>query len=386
MIKKIVIGTTVLLLILLLLSLKSKDNGKKLTGAENGNKAAVSATDSKRTFLLGFTHWPPSFDAKEIESMYGFQKQNSDLSVYHQVEGVAWPEALAGGKYPKRLVDNWNFVKSHFPKGRPVYLALTPLNDSRTGLANYANEKSDQEALPAPWSGYALNQQEVKNAYLNYVEEAVNFFQPEFLAIDIESNVLLSKDPKKWNEFLDLHEYIYKTLKKKYPELVIFSTVQYEHLNATQADAFGKAKLQKAEVEKLLKNSDLFALSTYPYMSKIKPVRESYFDLALSLNKPIAIAETGYASKDFSVYGYKFEQSPEDQRQYFDVLFKAAAANNFKFIVNFAAFDYVKLLQSLPKPARELAGVWVYTGLKNSEGADKPAFMLWQNELVKQLE
>lgn len=87
---------------------------------------------------------------------------------------------------------------------------------------------------------------DVKRAYLNYVQTAIAHFDPQYLLIGIEGNIMISRSPDLWTDYLDLHTYVYTNIRRDHPDLPIFAIVQYEHLRAAyegdtaeQADRVG---------------------------------------------------------------------------------------------------------------------------------------------------
>ena len=50
-------------------------------------------------------------------------------------------------------------------------------------------------------------------------------------------------------------------------------------------------------------------------------------------------------------------------------------------MVNFPTIDYDKLLTDIPANKRELAIIWVYTGLERSDACPKQALSVWDKYL-----
>lgn len=69
------------------------------------------------------------------------------------------------------------------------------------------------------------------------------------MAIGIESNILQAKDPRKWEEYKDLHRAVYQELKAAHPNLPVFFTVEMLHLKGLK-DKVDAAR-QQAEVRSL---------------------------------------------------------------------------------------------------------------------------------------
>jgi hypothetical protein len=363
------------ILFLLLLIIGSKDKSEKSVIPENtGNTTKVEAT--ARKFYMGFTPWPPDFSDQAVKGSYKFIDDHADIIAHHLDNGIPWQESLEGKEFSKHLRDQWALRKSNTTNDHKVYLAITPINTDRNGLAPYWGE-TDNIPLSEPWKSYGFNDERVKKAYLNYAIRAIEYFKPDYIATGIESNILISKALSKWNDYLELNEYIYKELKKKYPKLLIFNTIQYEHLRAIENDAKPNRHLQIPEVKKLMQNSDLFAISTYHFGTAHNPANSNYFGPALSFGKPLAVGEMGAMSKDITIFGNKIHANEQDQSEFINFILSEANKNNFLFVINFVNIDYDKLLGKLPNEVKEVAKAWVNTGLVRSDYSPKPALSVW---------
>ena len=173
-----------------------------------------------RTYRLGFTPFPYDISQAAIDYVYTAIGNDADIIAHHFDEGIPWPEALAGSAYNQNVLDDWDQRKSKTPSGHKIYVAITPINTARSGLALYWGP-DDNLPLPDPWNGYAFNHQDVKTAYLNHAVRTINYFEPDFLAIGIEVNLLVTNNPGVWNAYLELNQYIYTELKKLYPNLPV---------------------------------------------------------------------------------------------------------------------------------------------------------------------
>jgi hypothetical protein len=242
------------------------------------------------------------------------------------------------------------------------------------------------QPLPPPWDQYELDDPHVQLAYLNYVMAAVEFFRPRYVAIGVESNILLATDFSRWAGYKQLNAFIYTAIKRLHPELTVFVTIQYEHMLGLAGDSLRLAvQLQdiypnvlEQEARALLQHSDLVALSTYPYIGYFITVTPAYYDRALftarDLRKPLAIAETGYTTRNVfvdlfqeSLYG-----SEEIQNSFLGYLLHAAQHHFFEFVVNYVPADY-----GTAYGVGAVTLTWAYTGLIREDGAPKPALATW---------
>ena len=166
-----------------------------------------------RHFRMGFT--PVSQEITSVELQYAYAKlaHQADIVNFHFDGGVPWQESLDGSDYNPRVIADWNFRKRQIKAGQKVYVSVTPLNTFRNGLAGYGDE-AENMSLPAPWSKYSFGANPVTEAYLNYCRRVIDFFQPDYFAMSVETNLLYLFKPELWTDYLKFHEYVYKELKK----------------------------------------------------------------------------------------------------------------------------------------------------------------------------
>ncbi len=330
------------------------------------------------TTLLGFTPWPPDLTEQAVVRAYSFIDEHANLIAHHFDSGVPWDQALADARFPGPVEEDWSTRRQLTPRRMPVYLALTPLNEDRDGLALAWSEQGDNQPLSGAWAARRLNDERVKTAYLNYVRRAIAYFRPRYLAIGIESNILISKAPRLWDDYLELNAYVYRAIKREHPDLPVFATVQYEHLRGIEDEAKANLRLQQPGVRQLMQNSDLMALSTYRFgVIHPNPMTPDYFDLAESFGRPVAVAESGDISKTVRVFGMTLKASEADQKAFVTGLLAHATARGYPFVVNWLAIDFDPLLKRLPKEVREVASIFVHTGLQRADGRNKPALAVW---------
>lgn len=207
-------------------------------------------------------------------------------------------------------------------------------------------------------------------------------FKPDFLAIGIESNLIITNAPAKWPSYLELNKFVYTHLKKEFPNLPIFSTVQYEHMRGIEGESKKHQHLQVPAIRDLMKHSDMLALSTYRYGTlHPNPPTDDYFNPALQFGKKIAIAEMGAMSQKTKVMGIRLPASENTQYEFLEMVLKNAQKYEFAFIINWAAIDFDRMIKKLPRKIRPIAMAWVHTGLLNKNLKPKKAYGLWVQTL-----
>lgn len=331
---------------------------------------------------IGFTPWPYDLTEQAVNETYSFINENASMISHHFDGGVPWVEALEKEELPDHLQSEWAKRRANTDAHLKIFLSLTPLNFDRDALAPYWGDSSENLPLPKNWASKALDDMDVIDAYAYYALKAVEYFKPDYLAIGIEANIMITKNHKKWDAYLALNQAVYEIIKNKYPALPVFSTIQYEHYRGIEDAAKENHHLQNAAVKALMKHSDILGLSTYQYgFLHPNKIDDAYFDAALKFNKPIAIAEAGAMSKTTMVMGMPLLSSKKNQLQFWEMIFDHAQKHRFKFVINWVPIDFDPMLPKLPKNMREIAKAWVHTGMLTHKKIEKPAFKLWKKHL-----
>ena len=334
------------------------------------------------TGYMGFSPWPYDLTGSAVEKTYNFINQNATIISHHLDGGVPWNEALNDTDFPAHLKEDWNRRTSLSSSHLKTFLSITPLSFNRDSLAPNWGETSENQPLPSHWRSKRLNDPEVKKAFANYALRAVDHFKPDYLAIGIESNIIITKAPSMWPAYMELHRHTYKKVKQKHPSLPVFATVQYEHMRGIEDAAKPNLQKQNPAVRDLMKYSDLMGLSTYRYGSlHPNPPRPDYFKQALAFGKTIAIAESGAMSKTTRVMGMNLKSNQKIQREFIQMLLTQGRKHDFPFIINWLAIDFNDMLPKLPSEAQELAKAWVHHGMLDSAHTPKQALRVWQRNV-----
>jgi hypothetical protein len=331
---------------------------------------------SGRSFRMGFTTWPVDATVEGVEAAYAFINKHADITAIHLDGGVPWQEMLDKKPFPKHIQDDFKHICAHRSAANPLYVATTPLNFGRTGLADY-RDTAENQPLPAAWRGLSLNDPKVKRAYLTYLQGVVEQLRPDYLAVGIEVNILLAKNEAQWKACKELNSYVYGELKKLYPGLPVFVTVQYEYLKGVETGSRHNRQRQEPEVRELMKYSDFLGLSSYQYGPLHHAVPTDYFDMAATFGKPVALAESGAISQTLHYGGVALTATPADQENFEKVILSAAQRGGYVFVIGWTGMDFDRLINRLPASVREIAGIWVHTGLADAQGTPKLALGIW---------
>jgi hypothetical protein len=349
--------------------------------------AVVSCHDEKkaltRSFRMGFTPFPYDISQEAVDFTYQKIAEEADIINHHFDNGVPWPEALAGTDFNENVMNDWNYRKLHTPESHKIYLSVTPLNIDRNGLALYRGDQDDM-ALPSPWDTYDFDHPSVKTAYLNYCKRAIDFFTPDYFNMCVEANLLYVNNPSVWQDYMNLHAYIYENLKSSYPGLPIFSSIS----GAPLLDGYftgNNWQDQRAHAQQIIEASDFFGISFYPYMSEFlgDPYPADSYDQLFSLtSKPVVIAETGYPAQSFSIDTgngkVTITSDPEKQAAYLEDVLTHCSHHDVKFIVNFVVRDYDQLWAKIGAN-EDLTIAWRDTGLYDENGNTRRGLSVWRD-------
>ncbi len=368
-------GAGALSLTLLLVTLLSPDDAVAADPAEG---------PTSRPFYMGFTPFHFSWVEDRISETYQMIDDHGDLIAHHFDEGVPWPEALENKPYNEHVEEIFQFRKSEIRQGQKVYVATTPINFERDGLADYWGKKA-QEKRPGDWKNRELDDTEVIDAYINYCKRLIEEFNPDYFVYGVEVNLLAANNPEAYDKFKTLAARVYPALKAAYPELPIALSF-YLHAPDRMAET-------KAQVEPLLPYTDLYAISTYPYMGHgvdgypVDDIPANWFTQTQTIapGKPFAIAENGYIAEDLKVLHKTMPATAADQRQYMERMLNEAADLDAQFVVWFVVADYDELWGVLKWMVmfNPLIRAWKDTGVFDGEIEPRPALEVWDDWLAK---
>jgi hypothetical protein len=358
-------------------------------GASHAAAGRACAQEATRSFYMGFTPFAPVFSDLGRSVAYGYLGAHADIVSHTLQDGVPWNEALASSDwrtYPRSVLDRWGELRTNdatFIPGHARYVSIHPIASSYDGLAEYWGD-APLQPLPAPWNARGFDHPDVKTAFLNYAIATVEFFQPTYLGLGVEANILLARRPWLWAAYKELNTYVYTELKARYPGLTVFVTIQYEHMlgilndSRVLADALHDTypTVLTSEVRDVMRHSDLLALSTYPYMAVDAWLSANYFDEAVTIGaetgRRLAVDQSGYTSVPVQVYYTLLQGDESTQNTFVALLLWTAYVHEFAFVINFLGVDY-----GLNYGDGPVSLTWAYTGLFRPDGTAKPAATTW---------
>ena len=330
-----------------------------------------------RSFFMGFTDWPYDATQEAVDYTHQQQKAHGDIISEHIEEGVPWQEAYDGTAWPQAFLDEIQFrISQH--GGKKVELEINAINSARNAIATTRGATPN---LPtgAPWSTYALDSPEVKQAYLNYARKMIQLFKPDYLILGIEVNELVTSVPTLWPAYLNLYKYVYQTLKAENPNLPIGASVVAVHF-FPQWSSQDNLSTQLSALSDLLPYVDYLGFSIYPFMSLLlaDSVPADYIEqlFQLSGGKPLAVSESSYPAQVWSatINGtpLTWNGSQDKQLAFLKQLLAGARKFNARYVVWFEVRDYDQLWEgvSIATPWRSPGAT---TGLRDENGVARSA-------------
>jgi hypothetical protein len=379
-----------------------------LSACGGSSSTGTTTTAPTRAFAMGFTPFPydyssdPTTAATILDNVYTKLANDADLIAHHFDNGIPWNAALTDTyPYDAHIMSDWQTRFDKTPASDAMYVAITHLNADRTGLAKL-RDTADDMTLTSPFAGYAaagdFNNPDVETAYLNYCKRVIAFFNPDYLAIGIEVNLLRKNtDAATWARYVALNHYVYTHLKALYPNLTIFVSVSpieaiegYVGPSAEfSGDPAGYAASQVSAINDVLADSDDYAISLYPYMSVFynSAIPTDMLDNLFALSsKPIVIAETGMLAKNIDITvnstTLTFTGSDTAQNDYLSLLLQKANDYHAQFVNWFILQDYDQLCVALGG-CTDTQNLWRNTGLYDSAGNSRASYTTWTQWLAR---
>lgn len=318
---------------------------------------------------------PVLFNPSTEERLSNFIALRSDWAVYHWDDGVPWVEAAASTLYHNNLeltISKRRAARNRRFYSKPHFLSLSPLSQTRSGLAEYWGAK-DSLPLPSPWNSRSFSDTTVQSTYLAHCVRMIREFEPVVVCYSAEANMLLEKAPNLWSEYLSFCNFVYSGLKAEFPSLPTILSFQLGSIDRNQT-------LQLSEIAKLLPVSDWIGISAYPFLDGYLDPRNIPTDwisrlLTLAPEKPWGILETCYPAATIPVGVGFIPGTEERQARYLQRIVQECTTRAAQCLIWSMPMDYVRQWNpTLP----EFAGVWRTCGLVDDDFTERWALRVWE--------
>ncbi|HEX5939401.1 MAG TPA: hypothetical protein VFZ12_03495 [Dehalococcoidia bacterium] len=347
---------------LLLLSLAAllvgcgDDDGATETDEADAQSTQVSFAGS-RGFAMGFGHVQSERSIAGYEEPFRLAGEHGELILLQR--GPAWSSFLPGALPEDSLTEttrtDLRLAEQHQVE---FYLAVDPTDPTDRGRLF---------SPPSELAGLDFRDQVVQDAYLGYVEYLAEQYEPRYLALAVEVNLMARQNRPNYDAFLGVYESAYAAVKRVSPSTGVFVTLQFEALNGLPPS--GETGMVGWQILDDFRSLDLVGISTYPGFSfgSIEEIPANYYDEVLNhTDLPIAIAEMGLNSQQQT----PISSTEEDQREFLARLLADMDRLGFVFGIWYAPADPS---YELPAPFNSLA----FIGLLRSDGSEKPAWAEW---------
>ena len=319
-----------------------------------------------RSYELGFTPWPYDATVDAVNFVYSEAAVRGDFIAHHLDGGIPWQEALDGTPYPADVENDLAGRLANTPMGMRTYLALSPLNGGRAGLAEYWGASTNQP-LPAPWDTRTLDDPNVIAAFSNFSADLIQRFNPEYFNLGIEVSELAINDAVAFDQLVVFTTAVVNDLRVPFPNLKLMVSV------ALKSPGSAEATTINAQMPQLIQLVDAVGVSVYPYVffehaDKGDPANLPVDWLsqiqALAGNKEIASAETGWIAERLTIpfFGVDVDSNADMQAAYLTDLFSEAETLDAQFIVWFELVDFDALWNGV-HGQDPVAQIWRYIGL-----------------------
>jgi hypothetical protein len=237
------------------------------------------------------------------------------VDLHHEYYGIPWVQFGSGQPPPPEWVAKMDSIaQSAKATGKPVFLSVSMLDGARKTRAPQTVIQSSH-IQTQPWAtpcfdfAAAPDGPPAKQAYLAYVAWMMGEFSPAYLNVAVEVNLFFESCPAAAAGVVDVANAAYDAAKAKNANLVVFPSIQIEHLYgyATSSCPDSSQRVQcfdnnYAQIAPLKR--DRFAMSAYPYIPGVfeKPsaVPADWFARGAARGHERAvIAETAWDSTPF---------------------------------------------------------------------------------------
>ncbi len=338
-----------------------KNSSESIDG-ERQIKGISEISTKTRGFKMGFSALPknPSWesyqDTFEIAAAYG--------EVIAIKRTPPWEEFMSGSTISQETKDLAILEKELINRHNlTLVFAIDPWDG--------AVQRTRIHQLPMNYDPRkGISDKRLQTALTNYAIFVTTNYEPDYLILGIEINMLAERSPQQFAAFLDIYAKIYEDIKKIRPEIKIFPTFQIEDLYGL-LDVQGNRSWESIDVFSGM--MDMLAVSTFPYLTDIDSAQSLNTDYYLFLRErfkgEIMIFEAAYPSK--AVDSYPLIGNENDQNTYIKKLLNDAETGAFSVLIWLALSDPFTTNNGGPQIFRDI-------GLIKKTGEYKQAWHTWE--------
>jgi hypothetical protein len=332
-----------------------------LSAGQAGDRTPTE--DGVRSWAMGFGLVPPRPSVPAAVRLIDTMSARAEIAAIH--EELPWAELLAGTSVDTILDrDKADLIRYLRSKGLKIYLMADP-ND---GLSR------GEEAPRLRALGRRLAEPDVQAAYRRYVTAFVRRFQPEFVGLAAETNLVRRLAPA------SLYGAIRRVAAETAAELRaqgstarLLSSVQVETAWGRLAAGGAYAGIEQDFADFAF--ADMLGLSAYPYLggfAEPESIPDNYFSRLLNGRRiPVMIVEGGWSSAGAE----PIRATPALQARWLARQAQLADSVGADALIQllFADLD----LDSFPGPRPANLPLFIHVGLTDADFHGKPALYEW---------
>ncbi len=354
------------------------DPAQPLPDAPGARRPVPAHGLEPRPFPYGFTTFPYAATAQAQDDLMRLIATNGTMYAEHFDDAIPWRAALNGSAFPQAFADDVTGKLAHRLRDRPLLLALTPLNEDRSGVVADVNG-----ALPKALRHVPMDDPAFIRAYTNYCIWMIDRFHPDYVLSAIESNDLLKENPGAWPAFDRFSRAVMARLKQRYPDIQFGESLSLHTF--MDADGPGPSQRYRDTIKAHIADFDFVGISYYPFIyGAFTPTQwEKAFGFIRNwTRKPLAVTETGHPAQRLRVkrWGLDFPFSEADQAAYVCTLMRQAVRGEYRFVIWFEARDLDLLIPALPPQVRDLVRLFRDMGLVDEKGRERQGLQVWRGE------
>ncbi len=311
---------------------------------------------------LGFAAFPAEDTTESYIRAFATAAQYGDVILIQRAP--PWEDFLPNRQISRQTLETTRLETALIEQyGLRVVYAIDPTDPAveRNRLANLPPGFDQSEGF---------TNEDLRTAFVAYTRYVVRNYQPEYLAIGVEVNMMRDRARPQFDAFLSLYDEAYQNAKDAVPDIKVFPTFQLEDLEGTLSIVHPP---NWAALESFAGRMDVLALSSYPYLADLRTARELredyYTQLGEHFDGEVMIIDSAYPSA--AVDGFRLVGTQEDQAEFLQRLLSDSEAAGYSMVIWRAALDPIYAQEGSLAAFRDV-------GLRRGDGGNKVAWGLWE--------